>query len=59
LDIFEMTQTQMNQQKSMLTRNLLFFGVFKWMQKISNVLFNSEKNMNLCFLQLDYLLVRF
>jgi hypothetical protein len=29
LDIFEMTQTQMNQQKSMLTRNLLFFGVFK------------------------------
>jgi hypothetical protein len=29
------------------------------MRKISNVLFDSEKNMNLCFLQLDYLFVRF
>jgi hypothetical protein len=29
------------------------------MRKISNVLFDSEKNMNLCLLQLDYLLVRF
>jgi hypothetical protein len=49
----------MNLAKESINKEFLSFRRFQVDVKESNVLFDSEKNMNLCFIQLDYLLVRF
>jgi hypothetical protein len=58
LNIFEMIESTNEPTKEFVNKELLIFKRFEVDLKISNVLFNDERSMNLCLLHVDSLLVR-
>jgi hypothetical protein len=54
LDIFQQTLNTHEPMAELVTKEMWFSNITKWIPKKTSVFFNGGQNMKPCFLQLDF-----